>query len=102
PNYRRYFTGQLVSVSGNWMQMVAEAWLILTLTGSGIAVGALTATQFLPFLLFAAWGGLVADRLPKRRLLTFTQAAMAVPALALFAIAPWLKGRRARFGRPSA
>jgi MFS family permease len=96
PNYRRYFTGQLVSLSGNWMQMVAEAWLILTLTGSGIAVGALTAAQFAPFLLFAALGGLVADRVPKRRLLTFTQTAMALPALGLFAVtaagvvAPWM------------
>jgi MFS family permease len=96
PNYRRYFSGQLVSVSGNWMQMVAEAWLILTLTGSGIAVGALTAAQFAPILLFAAWGGLVADRMPKRRLLTFTQAGMAVPALFLFAVTaggivqPWM------------
>ena len=96
PNYRRYFTGQLVSVSGNWMQMVAEAWLILTLTGSGIAVGALTAAQFAPILLFAAWGGLVADRIPKRRLLTFTQTGMAVPALFLFAVTaggsvqPWM------------
>ena len=96
PNYRRYFTGQLVSVSGNWMQMVAEAWLILTLTGSGLAVGALTASQFAPFLLFAAWGGLIADRIPKRRLLTFTQAAMALPAIALFAVTvagvvqPWM------------
>jgi MFS family permease len=96
PNYRRYFTGQLVSVSGNWMQMVAEAWLILTLTGSGIAVGALTASQFAPILLFAAWGGLVADRVPKRRLLTITQSGMAVPALFLFAVTvagvvqPWM------------
>jgi MFS family permease len=96
PNYRRYFTGQLVSVSGNWMQMVAEAWLLLTLTGSGVAVGALTAAQFAPFLLFAAWGGLVADRIPKRRLLIFTQAAMATPALFLFAVTaaglvqPWM------------
>jgi MFS family permease len=96
PNYRRYFTGQLVSVSGNWMQMVAEAWLILTLTRSGIAVGGLTAAQFLPILLFAAWGGLVADRVPKRRLLTFTQSGMAVPALFLFtvtvtgAVQPWM------------
>jgi MFS family permease len=95
-NYRRYFTGQLVSLSGNWMQMVAEAWLILTLTGSGIAIGALTAAQFAPFLLFAAFGGLVADRVPKRRLLTYTQTAMALPALALFAVtatgvvAPWM------------
>jgi MFS family permease len=95
-NYRRYFTGQLVSLSGNWMQTVAEVWLILTLTGSGIAVGLTTASQFLPMLLFAAWGGLLADRLDKRRLLVFTQVAMAVPGLALLALTlsgavePWM------------
>jgi MFS family permease len=96
PNYRRYFTGQLVSISGNWMQNVAEAWLLLTLTGSGVAIGALTAAQFLPVLLFAAWGGVVADRFAKRRLLMVTQTAMAVPALALLAavvagaVEPWM------------
>ena len=48
PNYRRFFAGQVVSVSGNWMQMVAEGWLVLTLTGSGVAVGVATAMQFVP------------------------------------------------------
>jgi MFS family permease len=96
PNYRRYFTGQLVSVSGNWMQNVAEAWLLLTLTGSGVAIGALTAAQFAPFLLFAAFGGVIADRFPKRRLLMVTQTTMAVPALFLLAVVlagavePWM------------
>jgi len=96
PNYRRYFAGQLVSLSGNWMQTVAALWLILDLTGSGIAVGATTALQFLPMLLFGAWGGLLADRFPKRRLLIVTQSLMALPALALFAVtgagvvAPWM------------
>jgi MFS family permease len=86
PNYRRYFAGQIVSLSGNWMQMVAEVWLVLTLTGSGVAVGATTALQFLPILLFGAWGGLLADRFAKRRLLIVTQALMALPALVLFVI----------------
>jgi len=96
PNYRRYFTGQIVSLSGNWMQIVAEMWLILALTGSGIAVGVTSALQFLPMLLFGAWGGLLADRFPKRSLLTVTQALMAVPALALWAltatgmVVPWM------------
>jgi MFS family permease len=96
PNYRRYFAGQLVSVSGNWMQMVAEVWLMLSLTGSGVAVGMTTALQFLPILLFGAWGGVLADRFSKRRLLMVTQALMALPALALFAIVsagavePWM------------
>ena len=96
PNYRRYFAGQIVSVSGNWMQMVAEIWLVLELTDSGVAVGATTALQFLPILLFGAWGGVLADRFAKRRLLMVTQALMALPALALLAVtvsgavAPWM------------
>jgi MFS family permease len=96
PNYRRYFAGQVVSLSGNWMQTVAALWLILELTGSGVAVGLTTALQFLPMLLFGAWGGLLADRFPKRRLLIVTQSLMALPALGLFAVtvsgvvAPWM------------
>lgn len=96
PNYRRYFAGQIVSLSGNWMQMVAEVWLILSLTGSGVAVGMTTALQFLPILLFGAWGGVLADRFPKRNLLMVTQALMALPALVLLAVvgtgivAPWM------------
>jgi MFS family permease len=96
PNYRRYFAGQLVSLSGNWMQIVAEMWLILSLTGSGLAVGVTSALQFLPFLLFGALGGLLADRLPKRSLLIMTQTLMALPALALWGITtggvvePWM------------
>jgi MFS family permease len=86
PNYRRYFAGQIVSLSGNWMQMVAEIWLVLELTGSGVAVGMTTALQFLPILLFGAWGGVLADRFPKRRVLMVTQAAMALPALGLLAV----------------
>jgi MFS family permease len=96
PNYRRYFAGQIVSLSGNWMQIVAEMWLILALTGSGVAVGVTSALQFLPVLLFGAWGGLLADRFPKRSLLIVTQTLMALPALALWGlttadvVAPWM------------
>jgi MFS family permease len=86
PNYRRYFVGQLVSLTGNWAQMVAAVWLVLTLTGSGLAVGIVTALQFLPMLFLGAWGGLLADRLPKRRLLIATQALMALPAIGLLAV----------------
>ena len=86
PNYRRYFTGQLISISGNWMQIVAEVWLVLQLTGSGVAVGLTTAAQFAPILLFGAYGGLLADRLDKRALLLGTQAAMVLPAVALFGL----------------
>ena len=96
PNYRRYFLGQLISLSGTWMQTVAAIWVILSLTGSGVAVGLTTALQFLPMLLIGAWGGLLADRIPKRRLLIATQALMAIPAVALFAVTaagivtPWM------------
>jgi MFS family permease len=86
PNYRRYFTGQLISLSGTWMQTVSALWLVLSLTGSGVAVGLTTALQFLPMLLFGAWGGLLADRFSKRRLLMTTQALMALPAIGLFAV----------------
>ena len=96
PNYRRYFTGQIVSVSGTWVQTVAETWLVLKLTDSGFLVGVAAALQFAPMLLAGAWGGAIADRFPKRRLLTATQLAMALPALTLFtltatgAIALWM------------
>jgi MFS family permease len=86
PNYRRYFTGQVVSISGNWMQIVAEMWLIVQLTGSGAAVGITAGLQFLPMLLFGAWGGLLADRVDKRTLLTVTQLSMALPAVALWGL----------------
>ncbi len=72
-NFRLYFAGQVVSVSGTWMQRVAQSWLVLELTGSGAAVGAVTAFQFLPILLVAPMGGLVADRIDKRKVLYLTQ-----------------------------
>jgi MFS family permease len=96
PNYRRYFAGQVVSITGNWMQIVGEMWLMVKLTGSGAAVGLTAGLQFLPILLFGAWGGLLADRLPKRRILTYTQLSLTVPALTLFALVasgaaePWM------------
>lgn len=82
-NYRVYFVGQSVSLVGTWMQRVAQAWLVLELTESGTAVGAVTALQFLPILLFAPLGGLFADRLDKRRILYATQSLAALSALAL-------------------
>jgi len=82
-NYRLYFVGQIVSMSGTWMQSVAQAWLVLELTGSGVALGAVMALQFLPTLVLGPWGGLVADRVEKRRLLIWTQGASALLALVL-------------------
>ena len=82
-NYRLYFWGQVVSVSGTWMQSVAQTWLVLKLTGNGVQVGLLPAVQFLPMLLAGPWGGLVADRLDKRRVLVGTQISSGVLALIL-------------------
>ena len=86
-NYRLYFIGQIVSVSGTWMQSVAQAWLVVRYLApprqAGVDLGITMALQFLPMLLFGAWGGLVADRLDKRRLLYATQAGGGVLALAL-------------------
>jgi MFS family permease len=86
PNYRRYIAGQVVSISGNWMQIVAEMWLIVELTGSGAAVGLTAGLQFLPMLLLGAWGGVLADRFDKRTLLTLTQTLMAIPAITLWGL----------------
>jgi MFS family permease len=82
-NYRLFFVGQVVSVSGSWMQRVAQLWLVLHLTGSGVALGLVAAIQFLPMLLFGAAGGLLADRMDKRRLLMVTQTLMALLGLLL-------------------
>jgi MFS family permease len=82
-NFRLYFCAQLISVSGTWMQTVAQAWLVLHLTGSGVDLGIVVGLQFLPMLLFGPIGGLVADRMNKRRLLFVTQACGGVLALVL-------------------
>lgn len=82
-NYRLYFIGQIVSVSGTWMQSLAQMWLVLQLTGSGVALGITTALQFVPILFAGAWGGVVADRLDKRSVLIWTQSAMGMLALTL-------------------
>jgi MFS family permease len=82
-NYRLYFFGQIVSLSGTWMQSVAQSWLVLKLTGSGVALGLVTALQFLPILLAGPWGGVVADRADKRKLIIGTQATSAALAVAL-------------------
>ena len=84
PNYRRYAAGSLVSNVGTWMQRVAQDWLVLLLTGnSAAAIGITTGLQFLPFLLLSPMAGLIADRIPKRRLLQMTNVGMAAPALVL-------------------
>ncbi|MFI9236061.1 MFS transporter [Streptomyces sp. NPDC053079] len=82
-NYRLFATGQVVSNTGTWMQRIAQDWLVLGLTGSSAAVGITTALQFLPMLLLGLYGGVIADRCPKRPLLLITQGAMGVTGLAL-------------------
>ncbi|MGH9081054.1 MAG: MFS transporter [Acidimicrobiales bacterium] len=82
-NFRLYFTAQLISVSGTWMQTVAQAWLVLHLSGSGVDLGIVVGLQFLPMLLFGPFGGLTADRVDKRRLLFVTQSCGGLLALVL-------------------
>jgi len=82
-NFRLYFTAQLISVSGTWMQSVAQAWLVLHLTDSGVDLGIVVGLQFLPMLILGPFGGLVADRVNKRSLLFITQTAGGVLALVL-------------------
>ena len=80
-NFRLYFAGQSISVAGNWIQRVAQAWLVLDMTGSGTAVGAVAAFQFLPVLLLAPLGGVIADRVDKRKMLYLTQSMSALTAI---------------------
>ena len=83
-NYRLYFAGQVLSNTGTWMQRVAQDWLVLDLSGSsGVALGITTGLQFLPYLFFSLWGGTLADRFDRRRLLVLTQTLMALLALGL-------------------
>ena len=86
-NYRLYASGQLVSLTGTWMQRVAQDWLVLELTNSGTALGVVTALQFGPALVLGLWGGMLADRGNKRRLLLATQTAQALVALVLGVLA---------------
>jgi MFS family permease len=82
-NYRLYFFSQIISFSGTWMQSIAMAWLVLELTGSGTALGTVMAMQFLPTLLLAPIGGMLADRFEKRRLIIGTQTMAGLLALTL-------------------
>ncbi|HZZ46733.1 MAG TPA: MFS transporter [Pseudonocardia sp.] len=81
PNYRRYFSGQSISMIGTWMQTVAQSWLVLQLTGSATALGVVVALQTLPVLVLGSYGGLIADRTDKRRLMIVLQTIMGLQAL---------------------
>jgi MFS family permease len=85
PNYRLFFFGQLVSLIGTWMQNVAQAWLVYELTRSPLKLGVVSFCAGVPVLLFSLWAGVLADRVPKRRLLVVTQTVMMTLAFILAA-----------------
>lgn len=96
PNFRLYWSGQLVSLAGTWMQSVAQGWLMHRLTASAFMLGLLSFAQFIPVLPLALWAGVIADRVDKRRLLLVTQSLMLVQstllALAVSSgvVQPWM------------
>jgi len=82
-NYRLYYIGQIISTSGTFMQTVAQAWLVLKLTNSGSALGLVTALQYLPILVLGPFGGIITDRISKRKILYYTQSISGILALIL-------------------
>jgi MFS family permease len=82
-NFRIFFIGQAISQAGTWLQFIAQALLVLRLTDSGVALGIVTACQFLPVLIFGAWAGVISDRTDKRKLMLVTQSFMMVFAFAM-------------------
>ncbi len=87
-NFRRYFPGQVISMIGTWMQMVAQGWLVLEITGSAFDVGLAAAASTLPPLFLSLFGGVIVDRYPRRTILLWTQSAAMLLAfvLGLFAV----------------
>ncbi|WP_433276886.1 MFS transporter [Pseudonocardia xinjiangensis] len=83
PNYRRYISGQSISLVGTWMQTIAQSWLVLQLTGSATALGLVVALQTLPTLVLGPYGGVIADRMDKRKLMIGLQSMMGALALLL-------------------
>nr|WP_279343270.1 MFS transporter [Fundidesulfovibrio terrae] len=82
-NYRLYFCGQLVSLTGTWMQSTAQGWLVYRLTGSSMALGIVGFAAMLPIFFFGLFGGVLADRFPKRRLLVAAQTVAMLQAAGL-------------------
>ena len=83
-NFRLFWFGQLISLIGTWMQSIGQAWLVLELTHSAWLLGVVGALQFLPIMLLSLFGGVLADRLPKRRVLLFTQSFAMLQAMVLW------------------
>ncbi|RMG28252.1 MAG: MFS transporter [Gammaproteobacteria bacterium] len=92
-DYRLYFFGQLASLHGSWMQQVAQSWLVYRLTGSNWMLGVVSAAGLAPSLLFGLWGGMVADRVPRRRLFLLCQwlALAQAVALAVLTLGGWVR-----------
>ncbi len=82
-NYKLYFSGQLISLVGTWLQIIAQGWLVLKLTNSAYLIGLIAALSTLPSLLFTLFGGVIVDRFPKRKILLITQSCAMVLALIL-------------------
>src|SRR5436305_10158009 len=82
-NFRLFWLGQLISLIGTWMQSIGQAWLVLQLTHSAWLLGVVGALQFLPVMLLALFGGVVADRLPTRTVLLFIQSSAMIQAFVL-------------------
>src|SRR5574340_1041975 len=82
-DFRLFLFGQTISLSGTWMQSVAQGWLVYSLTKSPFYLGMVAAAAALPILLFTLFGGIIADRFPKRNLLLITQALSIIPAILL-------------------
>src|SRR5690348_8754622 len=83
-NFRLFWFGQLISLTGTWMQSIGQAWLVLELTHSALLLGVVGALQFLPVMLLSLFGGVLADRLPKRKVLLFTQSSAMLQATILW------------------
>src|SRR5215469_7929314 len=85
-NFRLFWFGQLISLTGSWMQSIGQTWLVLELTHSAFQLGLVGALQSLPVLLFSLVGGVLADRWPKRRVLLWTRSVAMAQALLLWAL----------------
>src|SRR2546421_8399695 len=92
-NYRLFWFGQLISLIGTWMQSIGQAWLVLELTHSAWLLGVVGALQFLPVMLLSLFGGVLADRLPKRTVLLFTQSFAMLQAAVLWTLVATGEGR---------
>src|SRR6266700_7649311 len=85
-NFRLFWFGQMISLTGTWMQSIGQAWLVLEMTHSAWLLGLVGALQFLPVMLLSLFGGVLADRWPKRRVLLFTQSFALLQAAVLWTL----------------